>query len=274
MNYLPLPEDNFFAISATPLTVTQNTAADPSCQWPVQLNVDDLGGYGVNLLTNVLAGRVSLSGPQIASTFGSTRLDAWADLQGTLCFSGIRPPASQNIQVSLGDGATFNLVVSFAGPPSSPVSLTASPANISLAAPAASQPTTATLTVNLPGQGQEWSASIYPANRTTAWLSASQLSGIGTAQITLTASGVGFEPGVYRATIVLQSANAVPQYINVPVMFVLGGSSSGTTISSVANPASDYAAVSPGTLLNVLGSNLANTTQAVSGNPLASPRPV
>ena len=28
------------------------------------------------------------------------------------------------------------------------------------------------------------------------------------------------EPGVYRATIVLQSQTAVPQYVNVPVMFV------------------------------------------------------
>src|SRR5262249_41378721 len=32
VNFLPLPTDNFFGVSATPLTVQQNTAADPSCQ--------------------------------------------------------------------------------------------------------------------------------------------------------------------------------------------------------------------------------------------------
>jgi len=266
VNYLPLPTDNFFSLSATPLTVTQNTAAASSCQWAVQLNVDDLGGFGVNLLTSLSAGHASLSS-QIASIFGTTRLDAWGDIQGTLCFGGITPPASDSINVGLSDGAAFNLVVSFAGPPANPAKLSASPPNISLAA-SPGQPAQTTLAVNLSDPAQTWMASIYPANRTTAWLSASQLSGAGTSQITLTASGTGFEPGVYRATIVIQSANSIPQYINVPVMFVLGGSSSGTAIARIANPASDYAVVSPGMLLNVYGSNLANTTQSASGDPL------
>ena len=266
--YLPLPTDNFFGLTATPLTIQQNTAADPACQWAVQLNVDDLGGFGVNLITTVVAGRVGLSAAQIASTFGSTRLDAWSDQHGTLCFSGITPPASDAINVGLSDGASYNLAVSFTGPSPAPVALSATPASVSIAAASASQPAQATLAVNLPAPTQQWTAAVYPANRTTSWLSLSSLSGTGSSQITLAANGTGFEPGVYRATIVIQSANSVPQFINVPVMLVLGGSTSGTAITSVANPASDYATVSPGMLLNVLGSNLAAATKTASGNPL------
>ena len=192
VSYLPLPVDNFFGLTATPLTVQQNTAADPSCQWAVQLNVDDLGGFGMNLVSSVVAGRVGLSSAQIASTFGSTRLDAWGDQHGTLCFSEITPPASDSINVSLSDGAGFNLAVSFAGPSPTPVSLSATPASISIAAGSASQPGQATLAVNLPAPSQTWTAAVYPANRTTSWLSLSALSGAGTSQITLTANWTGF----------------------------------------------------------------------------------
>ena len=76
-----------------------------------------------------------------------------------------------------------------------------------------------------------WTISIFPTNRTGSWLAASQYAGTGPAQIVLTASGAGFEPGAYQATIVVQSPNAIPQTVAVPVMFVLGGSTSGTAIT-------------------------------------------
>ena len=103
---------------------------------------------------------------------------------------------------------------------------------------------------------------------TTAWLSVSQLSGTGPAQITLTALGSGYEPGAYKATIVIQCAGAAPQYIDVPVIFVLGASVSGTTITGVANAASFKASFSPGMLLSVFGANLSNATQSAAGSPL------
>ena len=268
VNYLPVQTYDDFSLSATPLTVTENPAADrfqQTCQWPVQLNVNDLGGYG-NLVTSLLAGSVNLSS-QIASIFGTTRLAPWGGLQGTVCFAGIVPPATDSIQVGLTDGV-LNLVVSFAAPPVSPAVLSTAPPGVSLAAASASQPVQTTLAVNISDKTQTWTAAIYPANRTTSWLSASQLSGTGPAQITLTASGTGFEPGVYRATIVFESANAAPQYIDVPVMFVLGGSTSGTSIAAVANAASYKTTVSPGMLLGIFGANLANATSTASGNPL------
>ena len=63
VNYFPFPEANYFGLSATPLTAVQNTAADPSCQWAVQLNLDDLGGFGINTLTSLSVGHVELYQP-------------------------------------------------------------------------------------------------------------------------------------------------------------------------------------------------------------------
>jgi uncharacterized protein (TIGR03437 family) len=168
----------------------------------------------------------------------------------------------------------YTLTVSLAGPPANPGTLSATPSSLSLAGPgvlpgvAPVKPPSATLAVNLSDKTQSWTASIYPANRTSSWLSASQLSGTGPGTITLTANGAGFEPGVYRATIVLQSQNSVPQFVNVPVMFVLGGSTTGTAITAVANAASFKTQISPGMLMSVFGTSLANSTATNTGNPL------
>jgi uncharacterized protein (TIGR03437 family) len=266
VEYMPVPPGEHFTLSATPLTVTQNTTADPACQWAVQLNIDDVGGY-LNFITNLYNGGVDASS-LIPSTFGTTLLDSYGDAQGTLCFGGITPPATDTVLVLLDDAYGQEVNISFSGPPANPGTLAAAPPSLSLAVTQASATTLASLTVNLSDQTQAWTASIFPANRTTAWLTASKLSGTGSGQIALTASGAGFEPGVYRATIVIQSQNAQPQYINVPVMFVLSGSASGTAIGGIANAASFQSAVSPGMLLSVFGTQLANTTASASGNPL------
>jgi len=254
-----------FDFTVTPLIVSQNTAADVSCQWAVQLNIDDLGGY-LTTVDALVVGSVDLSS-QIPAIFGTERLDAWSSLQGTLCFSGITPPATDLIAVFNSTGTFQQVSVSFTGPPAGPAKVSAAPAAITLAAPDAGKPAQAALAVNISDKTQPWTATIFPTNRTTAWLTASQFAGTGPGQIQLTASGAGFEPGVYHATIVIQSANAVPQSINVPVMFVLGGSASGTLISGAANSASYQAAASPGMLLAVFGSQLANVTEQVSTNP-------
>jgi uncharacterized protein (TIGR03437 family) len=272
INFAPLPTYDYFNVNATPLTAVQNPA-NAACPWSVQLNVDDLGGYGVNLITTLASGSIDFTS-SIASILGTGRLDAFGGLQGTLCFSGITPPATDAIFVALGNGANYNLNVSFAGAPANPGKLSTAPTTLSLAGPAAPpnaaavKPPSADLAVNLSDKTQTWTAAIYPANRSTSWLSASQLSGTGSGTITLTANGIGFEPGVYRATIVLQSQNAVPQYINVPVMFVFGGSTAGTVISEVVNSASFGPGASPGMLVSVFGTNLANSTATNTGNPL------
>ena len=266
VNYLPLAAEFYGNVSATPLTAVQNPA-NAACPWSVQLNVDDQGGYGIYLISSLMVGGVDMSN-QVASIFGTDRIDAWGGLQGTLCFSNVTPPATDAIYVFFSNNEFQSINVSFAPPPANPGTLSTTPAAVTMAAASASAPGTAKLTVNLSDKTQQWSATVFPMNRTTSWLSASQLSGIGSGTITLTANGTGFEPGAYRATIVIQSQNAVPQYINVPVMFVLGGSAAGTAITAVANAASYKTSVSPGMLLGVFGTGLANSTASASVSPL------
>jgi len=266
VNYLPQPEYNYFNLSATPLTAVQNPA-NATCPWSVQLNLDDQGGFGVNLVTYLFNGGIDMSS-QVASIFGTARLDAYGGLQGTLCYTNLTPPATDNIYLQLSNGNNYGINVSFAAPPATPGTLSATPATVSLASGVVKIPATTTLAVSLSDKTQTWTASVYPMNRTTSWLSLSQLSGTGSGTVTLTANGTGFEPGAYRATIVFQSQNAVPQYINVPVMFVLGGSTIGTAVTAVSNTASGKTSVSPGMLLAVYGNFLATPTATASGNPL------
>jgi uncharacterized protein (TIGR03437 family) len=266
VNYLALPPGSAPVVSATPLVVAQNPSADPSCQWPVQLNVDEAGGNAGLEETSLAVGGVDWSS-RISAIFGTVRLASWAGLQGTLCLGGITPPATETIQIET-SGLIQEITVSLAGPAANPTKLSAAPASISLAAATVSQPGQATLAINLADKTAPWTAAVYPANRTTSWLGASQFSGTGPAQISLTASGAGFEPGAYKATLVIQSPSAVPQSINVPIMFVLAPNASGAAIGAVANPATYSSAVSPGMVVAVFGTKLASTTNTASSSPL------
>ena len=268
VNYLSAPTENQYSFTAAPLTVTQN-AANPACQFPVFISIDDSGGF-MNVFTGLWAGTVDMSS-QIVPVFGTTRLQAWGSIQGTLCLNGITPPATEYVYPIRSDGFSQEVQVNFAAAPANAsgisIAISAAPAAVSLGAPSVSQAAQATLSIGITDKTQPWTAAVYPNNRTAGWLSLSQLSGTGPAQITLTASGFGFEPGAYRALIVIQSANAVPQYITVPVMFVLGAAS-GISIAGVANPASGQNIGAAGMILSVFGAGLAGSAQTISANPL------
>ncbi len=267
VSYYPLLTDEpNFNLTATPLIVTQNTAAGTSCQWPVQVHIDEQSGYE-SAIAGLVAGSVDITA-QAPAIFGTERLEAWGSLEGTVCFSNIKPPASNYILVVLSTGVAQEVLVEFAGPVAKPVTLSATPAQITLTSPgAASSASQTTLSINISDPTQTWTAAIYPASPISSWLSISQLSGTGPATIALTATGTGLEPGVYRASVVIQSPNAQPQWIEAPVMMVLGGSS-GMAIGGVADPATYHTTGSPGMLVSVFGSNLANTTASASSNPL------
>jgi uncharacterized protein (TIGR03437 family) len=259
VNYNQTPPENQYAFTVTPQTVTQTS--NPSCQFPVQLNLNDEGGFW-NYYQTLYAGTVSVTS-QFVPVFGTARLQAWASLQGTLCLNGITPPAREYIYAVRSDNFVQQTVVDFAPSPASPITIGASPASIAMSSASVSQPAQATLNLAISDKTQQWTATVYPANRTSGWLSASQLAGTGPAQITLTASGFGFEPGAYRAWIVFQSQNAQPQTITVPVMFVLGAGSN-MTISGIGGAAPGQTAFAPGMILSVYGTNLAGTTLATS----------
>jgi uncharacterized protein (TIGR03437 family) len=268
--FLPRTSYRYFTLGATPMIAARNPSADPSCQWSTQLNIDEQGGDGVNYITAILLGNgyygqgASLSS-QIQRIFGTSHLDAYAGLQGTVCFADATP--GETTQILVGLNTQFQEVsVAFAGPAAKPMKLTTSPANISMAA-AVGKTAESTLDLSLTDTSQPWSISVFPANRTTDWLKLSAISGTGNAKITLTADGSGFAPGVYRANLAIQSASAVPQLTNVPIMFVLGGSST-TSINGTILYGSTVSIGSPGTLFNVTGNNLSKDTAYAQATPL------
>ena len=270
VSYFPAGVSQNFTLMATPLAIAQNTSADPSCQWSTQINVDDQDGY-LNTMTGFYVGGantgVSLVS-QLVPVFGTTRIDAWGGLQGVLCFDGVTPGGVTNIEVDFSTGLAEQLTVSFSGPPANPTRITANPASIAIAATGSAQTAAGTLNIGLDDKSQSWTATVFPANRSTAWLSLSQISGTGPAQVVLTANGAGFEPGAYRATIAIQSPNAMPQYIDVPVMFVLGAGASAPNVLAVVNAETSKPGSSPGALVSVYGTNLAGAVAGTVGNPL------
>lgn len=74
------------------------------------------------------------------------------------------------------------------------------------------------------GGPPRWSVAVSPANRTSFWLTVTPISGTGNGQLTVTATGTDLSNGVYNATLVIQAADSAPQYINVPLTFVVGSS--------------------------------------------------
>jgi uncharacterized protein (TIGR03437 family) len=92
-------------------------------------------------------------------------------------------------------------------------------------------------------------------------------SGTGPGTVNLVATGGSLTPGVYTATLVLQSVNTIPQFVNVPITFTIGASGN-MSISSISNSFSYFAAFAPGMLLSAYGSNLAGATAQQTGAPL------
>jgi adhesin/invasin len=136
-----------------------------------------------------------------------------------------------------------------------------------LATPSNSGSATASLNVNFSGGSSNWTAAIFPSNATTSWLKIAPASGSGSGTITLTATATGQALGVYRATVVVQGSNSVPQFIEVPVSFTVGASPD-ISIGGVAHGASFQHIYAPGMVLSVFGSGLAPAIQLAGVLPL------
>ncbi len=118
-----------------------------------------------------------------------------------------------------------------------------------------SQSAATTVNVNVPS-GQAWTVSAFPASQKSGWLTVFPLSGTGPATVNLVAAAPGLANGVYTTTLVFQSANTTPQFVNVPVTFTIGASSA-ISIGGVAHGASYQHVYAPGMLVSVFGTNLA-----------------
>ena len=270
----PLSRDQInFNLWATPLTIQQNPAAATNCLLAAARSRSMRTTVSTNShVIALLKGSVDISNT-IASVFGTTRLAPWGSLQGTVCWNPASTPSSDLLEVILaddfGDEIAQEVNVNFSGPAGSAVQLSASPASVALKPPVVSLFPFLNNTVNLSDR-QPWTATVFPANRTTTWLTLSQYAGTGPATLTLLANGGSFEPGVYRATVVVQSPNSVPQYVAVPVMFVNTPTANGPAVSSVGNALSFTGPTSPGMIMAVYGSQLAGSAAPATTLPLGN----
>jgi hypothetical protein len=212
-------------LSSTPDVVRQNPKGDPNCPsdrpFYQQLNVQELTGQEV-WLTRFLAGGADFSG-QIESWFGSVRLAPFGALRANICWKLDTLPAIEDFEVggidAAGHPVKASLQVTFKSAALIPTTLAVSKSSLTLSS--AMGPVTTTIDVTLRGD-ENWAVSVFPANRKSAWLNVSPASGRGPRQVTVVASADGLPNGVYTATLTFQSENSIPQFINVPVVFLVG----------------------------------------------------
>jgi len=258
------------SLSSSPSTVRQTSKSNPNCSAdrPLyhQLNLQELNGAEVRL-TKFVADSSDFS-DQIQSWFGSLRLAPFGTLTAGICWLAGTLPATKNFEVEGVDGGGHtvkaNLQVSFKTAALIPGTLAVSKSQVQLAAASGSASTS--INVTLPGD-EAWSVTTFPANQKSSWLTVTPKSGRGLAQVNLAASAAGLSNGVYTAKLIFQSEFMTPQFVEVPVTFLVG-LSGGTTITGAQNAASFKPVFAPGMLMSLYGTKLANSTQQAKSLPL------
>jgi uncharacterized protein (TIGR03437 family) len=256
-------------LASLPATVVPDTTHGCSSQYPYyqQLNLQEQNGYEVQLSRFTDGGNDDSS--TIGSWFGSWRLAPFGSLQAGICWGITNPPETLAYEVdgtdTAGNKIVATLSVPFQNPTSSAGALTVSKSSVAMSA-TSSQSAATTVNVTV-ASGQPWTVSVFPAGEQSGWLVVSPLSGTGSATVTLVAAAPGMPNGAYTTTLVFQSANTTPQFVNVPVTFTIGASTT-ISIGGVANGASFAHVYAPGMVLSVFGTNLTNSTQTAYTLPL------
>jgi uncharacterized protein (TIGR03437 family) len=255
---------------STPAAVQQNPQADSACAWKQDFTLDEHSGYLIRL-TRFTVDSNDFSG-QIQSIFGTTRLAPYGSLHGTMCWpaSSTASGSSKTFTITgtstTGMTVTGTTTVAYQAAPGSTASLSASPVQVELTVPDSAHNAGATVDLTFSGASPSWQLAVLPANATTSWLKVSPLSGTGSGPLTLQADTSGLSIGAYQATIAISAPGAVPGYLNIPVVLVVGASS--TKITGVANAASFQPVFAPGMRAAVYGTGLANTTATASTIPV------
>lgn len=268
LSVLPAVAGPLVKLSSAPAAVQQNPLADPSCPWPQQLLVEERNGFPVQI-TGFKQGGVDLSG-RIDQLFGTSHLPAFGSLQAALCPAGIGPPQTLTSELDgtgpSGSPVSATLQTSFTGPGTGFYTISTAPAAVSLPVAQSGGSQTAPVAVQV-GSSVAWTVSVFPSSAATSWLTVSPLSGTGPAQLQLTANAADLASGAYRATLILQSAGTIPQFLEVPVTLVVGAQPT-MLIDRIANAASFQEAVAPGMLASVFGAQLAPSPSQATSLPL------
>jgi len=255
---------------STPGTIAQNPA-NSSCQWQQQITIQEQGGNYVDL-TNFAMGALDLSA-SIPAIFGTVQLAPFHSLQGIYCRSDAQPGESQIFELAgiteLNQDVQASATATYQGRSASTPMMSVSPASVTVTLPSSTSVDSSTIAVNFSGGTPAWTSSLLPSGPTTSWLTVSPLSGTGSTTLTISVSPGGLAKGVYTAMLVIQAANATPQFINVPITMLVGDTSQ-IQIAGVSNAASFKTEFAPGMLMSVYGTQLAppDTAQSAASVPL------
>jgi len=270
--FLPKQISAAMSLASAPSTVaeTPNGVADCPTGFQFfyqQLDLQELNGFEVELTKFLAAGNDYTQ--YIPDWFGSWRLAPFGSLLAGICWQVNGVPTTFDYEVDGIDTNGNSIVVTasapFQGPVANAGALSTSKDSVALI-PGASGTAQTTFTVNVPA-GQNWTATVFPENPHTSWLVVFPLSGTGPGTVTVAAASAGLGSGVFQATLVIQSINTLPQFVQVPVTFTAGGSSS-VSITSGGNNFSYEAAEAAGMLTIVQGTNLAPTAHTATSLPL------
>jgi uncharacterized protein (TIGR03437 family) len=258
------------SLPATVLLIPDTTHCSSKYPYYQELLLQEQNGNEVQLTRFLSGGNDDSSA--IGSWFGSWRLAPFGSLETGICWNITNPPTTLSYEVDGTDtnGHTIIATVNatFQNPTTSPGALTVSKSSVSMSA-SPTQSAATTLNVNVPS-GQPWTVSWFPASQQSGWLTVFPVSGTGPALVNLVAAAPGLANGLYTTTLVFQSVNTTPQFVNVPVTFTIGASTA-IGIGGVLNAASSKSAYAPGMILSVYatyGTNLAPSTLAASTLPL------
>src|ERR1035441_2392233 len=259
------------ALSSAPATVLQNPNAAPACQFAHRLILQETGGFLMQI-TSLKQGTTDISA-SLQQLFGTAHLAPYGTLQGDICLNGSTTLGTMTYTVSgiseIGNTVTTTLGVTLAAASAAPAAMAAAPQTVTLAVEDAFRSAATDVALTFTGGAPQWTASVVPGAN---WLTVSPLTGTGSASVRVTVNAAGLSRGAYTGSFVVQSSDAIPQAISIPVTFVVGTSPS-TVIQAVANGASYAQAFAPGMLMTVFGTQLSPATisAATPTGPLSRP---
>ena len=215
------------SLTSVPGTIVPGAQPDSDCDatYPYSqlLILQETGGAEVRL-NKFIAGGYDAS-DQIVHWFGSRRLPPYWTVYTHVCLQRDSLPRTLDYEVAGVDetGRTVKAGLRTALNPaaSNLGTLSISKSRLDFSSQL-SRSATASLNIDVPS-GEQWAVSVFQENQKTNWLAATPQSGTGTGQVNLTASGADLADGIYRATLIVQSENTVPQYVIIPVSFRIGG---------------------------------------------------
>jgi uncharacterized protein (TIGR03437 family) len=220
-------------------------------------------------LTRLLANGADWTN-RIQQLFGTAHLAPLGNLQANVCWPANSQQQAVNYEIDgtdqTGSPVVATVATSLSAPAANPATLSVSPNVVTLTAVDSSKSPASSITVSLTGN-QPWTVSAFSFGGAANWLTVTPQSGTGSQTLTVTASGTGLSNGVQYAWLVFQGTNAIPQFVEVPVVFVVGASPA-MSIGGVTNAASFQQGFAPGMLMSVFGSQLAPSTQSASTLPL------